>query len=385
MNEIEEQLLIETAVKLGGSQDFFGDEYLVPLRKLLASLNTEANLSRPGRRRVFMLLIDVLLKRASLADLINLHPEIKEIPIKKPIFIIGLPRTGTTLLHNLMSQDSANRTFKLWELSQPIKLTDFENDFEAELSAKTELWVKTFARLQPKFATIHPLQAKACDECNWLLQNTFAANIFSLHYYTPRYFQWLMGQDLSAQYQFYKLQLQAFLRRSKELQTNSLVLKSPDHLWHLEALLKIFPDANIIQLHRNISECVPSFCSLCHTLQEINCDGQTPEKIGEFCLEQLQAGVSRMLESRARNKTNKFIDVSYQNLVKNPLETVKQIYQNLGREVSSEAIAAMENWLAENRQHKSGKHNYSLQQFGLEPENIGKVFAEYTNRFNEFV
>ncbi len=379
-NSLTEEKLIQAATRHVGTQDFYSEDYQPALRTLLTSLEQEASLSQTGVWSTFGILLDALTKRARVAATLTSHPEIAEIPIDRPVFITGFPRTGTTLLHNLLARDSANRTMRLWEMRAPAINSHDEQQWEREQIAETEGFLHNLYKAAPAFKGIHPMQATWPDECNWLFRNSFASLINAITYYVPEYLHWLLQQDMVSAYTLYKRQLQILLWRSPG---ERLVFKDPFHLWHLDALLTVFPEARIIHLHRDILESLPSLCSLSYTLQGIYSDRREPTVVGMYCKEMMEAGMTRMLWVRDSVRSETFIDINYYRLVKDPIGTVRSIYAQIGWEFTAEAEAAMSVWLAQNKQHKAGKHNYSLEQFGLDSAQIRRSFTVYSSRFLE--
>lgn len=379
-NPLNEEKLIQAAARHVGTHDFYSEDYQPALRSLLASLDQEASLSQTGVWSTFGTLLDALTKRARIAAALASHPEIVEIPIERPVFITGFPRTGTTLLHNLLARDSANRTMRLWEMRASPISSNNDQQWERKHIAETELLLQNLYKAAPAFRSIHSMQATWPDECNWLFRNSLASLINAITYYVPGYLHWLQQQDMVSAYTFYRRQLQLLLVRSPG---ERLVLKDPFHLWHLDALLSVFPDARIVHLHRDILESLPSMCSLCYTLQGIYSERREPQMVGMYCKKMMNAGMTRMLSVRDSDTDENFIDINYYRLVKDPIDTVQSIYAQIGWEFSAEAEAAMRIWLAENKQHKAGKHNYSLEQFGLDSSEIKQSFKAYSSRFLE--
>ena len=171
-------------------------------------------------------------------------------------------RTGTTLLHNLFASNPANRAIRLWEMQDPFATSD--EDIAKAIEEMRGL-VEAAYHLAPRLKDIHPLQAEWPDECSWLFRNSFASMIHGFSYFIPGYVAWMLARDMGEDYRYYRKQLQAILSLRSG---NPLVLKDPCHTWHIPELLATFSGARIIQLHRNPREVVPSFISLCQTLQE---------------------------------------------------------------------------------------------------------------------
>jgi hypothetical protein len=356
----------------------FGDEtFLEPLRELLAALHDEARLEPVGEWATVARLIASLNKRRRLSALLRDRPEIREQPIVAPVFVLGFPRTGTTLLHNLLASDPRNRAIRLWEMREPFAPDPLPDTWQAATIAATEQLIAAGYRLSPRLAAIHPLRATWPDECSWLFRNGFASLVFAFAYHVPRYRDWLLARDMRPDYAYFRLQLQAILAQRPGA---PLVLKDPCHLWHLDALLDSFPDARIIHLHRRVEDVVASFCSLCHALQDGGTRTRPPAEIGEYASTMLERGMQRMLAVRASLPADRIVDVDYRELVRDPIARVSALYQRFDLTLDDPARAGMQTWLAQSRE-LSGAHHYSLAGYGLDELEIRARFAAYTDRF----
>jgi hypothetical protein len=367
---INSKILVETAINRIRRNDFYHNDYQEALEVLANSLTKEADLTDAGSWAIFSGLVNNLVQRANVAEMIKSYPQIQEIPIKNPIFITELPRRGTTLLHNLLAQDSAHRTFKLWELLSPFIANNINNNWEEKQINWIELWLNDFYQKHDNFASIHSMKAMSPHECTWLFRNSFATNDFCCNYYIPSYHTWLAKQNMISSYNFYKLQLQLLLWRKPG---NILVLKAPTHIRNLNALFTIFPDAKVICLHREPTECVPSFCSMINKRHKVYCKQKSPKLIGKYCLDMLQTSLESMIEFRSKNNNNcKFIDINYDKLVHNSITTINHLYEQLKLNFDKQTETAMDKWLCDNPKDKYGKHSYNLEEFGLTQSQLPK-------------
>lgn len=377
---LDEAALLRAAEAQVPNADFCGDEFLPGLRRLLAALRDEAQLEPQGEWTALGRLVASLNRRRRLSQLLARQPEIATGSIEAPVFILGFPRTGTTMLHNLLAADPDSRAIRLWEMREPFAPADAPADWREQMIAQMEQLVAAGYRLSPRLADIHPLRPTWPDECSWLLRNSFATPVLGFSYYIPSYVDWLWSTDQRPVYEFYALQLRAILAQRPG---QPLVLKDPCHIWHLDALLASFPDARVIHLHRDIGEVLPSFCSLCQALHEGGARPRGPEAIGAYARDMLARGMERMLavrEQLAAEDEARIIDLDYRELVGDPLAGVAKIYGRLGRELGDEARAAMAAWLEGSRK-LTGRHRYSLAGFGLEPAEVRERFAPYAERF----
>jgi hypothetical protein len=372
---LDESALLRAATAQVPHADFGSEEFLPAFSRLLSALRDEAQLDRTGEWAAAARIIMALNRRRQLSRLLVRAPELRERPIVAPIFILGFPRTGTTLLHNLLAADPRNRAVRLWEMREPFAPDDQpgfdEQAWSRSVIATTEQIIAAGYKLSPRLVDIHPLRATWPDECSWLFRNSFQSLVFGFSHYVPSYVEWLLAQDMLPAYNYFKLQLQAILHQRGG---GPLVLKDPCHLWHLDALLQVFPDARVIQLHRPPEQVVGSFASLCQALHEGGATPRPSAEIGRYAVDMLAQGLQRIDAVRATLAADRLLDVDYRELVGDPLATLQRIYAGLGLSFEAQTGDAAATWLAENR-GLSGRHRYELHEFGLDASTIERRFA----------
>jgi len=369
--------LLKAACRQIGLSDWGEDHFHVPLQTLLDSLDKEANLNLLGRISLRKTCLRLLINRLCIQENFKQHPEIREIPIRRPLFIVGLPRTGTTLLHNLMAQDPVNRTPLLWELLYPSPFSlnrTYNVDCRIKLTTKK---INQFYKLAPQIFSIHPYNPTGPEECLPLFQNRFESYYFVLYYQVPKYTKWLLNQNMVTAYRYYLSQLQLLhWQRPGE----RWVLKSPAHLYSLDALLAVFPDACLVQMHRDPQEVIPSVCSLSGMAVKMSGGEINLKYLGEKGLFLCKTAVDRAMNVRETVNLDHFYDADYQDLLKNPIDVMHRIYEYFGYELNPQMEEGMRNWLRENPQRKYGVHHYSLDAFGLDKKTIDTQFALYMEK-----
>jgi hypothetical protein len=371
---LDEAALLRAATAQVPDADFGGEEFLPAFSRLLAALRDEAQLDRSGEWAAAARIVMALNRRRQLSRLLARAPELRDRPIASPIFILGFPRTGTTLLHNLLATDPRNRAVRLWEMREPFAPDD-RPGFDAQawsssVIATTEQVIAAGYKMSPRLADIHPLRATWPDECSWLFRNSFTSLVFGFSHYVPSYVEWLLAQDMQPAYAYFKLQLQAITHQRGGA---PLVLKDPCHLWHLGALLQVFPDARVIQLHRAPEQVVGSFASLCQALHEGGATARPSAEIGRYALDMLARGLQRIDAVRATLAPDRIFDVDYRELVGDPLATLQRIHARFGLSFEAQARDRATAWLAENR-GLSGRHRYELHDFGLDATEVERQF-----------
>jgi hypothetical protein len=375
---LDEASLLERAARNTGLADFGDATFRAPLRRLLEALEHEAELTLLGRHLVRADLTRLLENRLRMTDVRKHHPEIDAGEVARPIFVIGLPRTGTTILHELLAQDPANRVPMTWEVMHPWpppERATYESDPRI---AMVEKHFTGIDRLIPGFQAMHPMGARLPQECVALTAHDFATMIFHTTYHVPSYQAWLDGADLRWVYASHRRQLQYLQWRCPG---ERWVLKSPGHLWALDALLAVYPDAGIVQTHRDPLKVVASLTSLITLLRCLATDRIDPFEIGRDWTQRLADGLEKSMAVRERGPAGQFFDVHFAEFMRDEIGMVRRIYAHFGFELTPGAEARMRRFLAANPQEKHGVHRYTLGAAGLDAETERQRYAAYQQRF----
>jgi hypothetical protein len=371
-----EAIVADAAARTGVPPESF--QFLTNLDRLASSLSDEARLTPSGRRAVAGALSSALVVQARLARLVERHPEIARWPVPRPVFVTGLLRTGTTLVHNLLAHHPGLRVPALWELMNPAEERG-DTDRYRRLADEAQGYVDEYNRIAPDLRHIHYLDARRPDECHRLLGNTFASMVYEMRYRVPSYGAWLRDRDLTEEYHYHRQQLQALLWRSAG---GPVVLKCPFHLWSIAELVAVYPDARIVQLHRDPAQTVPSTCSLCVAVREARSDQVDREEIGRQWLGRIDQVIGGVSAARELIPPGQLLDVRYADLVADPIGTVAEICDFIGVPMTGPAESAMRAYLRENSQTKHGVHRYRPEDFGLDGADLGHRFAQYRQTFD---
>lgn len=357
-----------SAAAVTGLDDFGDDGYHEALSVLLESLAVDAFLTPHGVEQLRSDLRRALVARLHAEVSWQAHPGHADVAVERPIFVTGLPRSGTTALHRLLAADPAHQGPQLWLTEVPQPRPPRATWPEIPAYRQVHDRCEQMNAAVPEFAGIHYSAADVVEECWRLLQQDMLAAQFFALAYVPTYVDWLLRQDWTATYARHRrlLQLIGLPDAGKRW-----VLKDPSHIFTLDALLTVYPDALVIQTHRAPSAAVASVCSLSRTVSAGMSTVFTPELIGTSQVDLLSRGLARFAETRARHDPRRFYDVAYDDLAADPMGTVEAVYQHFGMTMTEQARTAI--FLQDKRSRTGpGKpdHRYALADFGLRPEQV---------------
>lgn len=373
--------LLEHARRKTGLDDFGEMTFVEPLELFLQGCHTTARLNHTGAQVFPRVLVRHLANRLYLHDHLAGRPGAETTPPSVALVITGLPRTGTTVLHNLLALDPANRVLRLWEALHPVPSA--EGPFsEAMLVEQARAWLARLYELAPSFRMVHGATAEGPEECDALLQNELASQHFEDMVHAEVYSRWLDHVSLRRQYASFARQLSVL---DEGGDGRSWVLKSPSHLGHLDDLVHQFPAALIVHCHRRPVEAITSHASLVSIVRRPYSDHVRGDVVGEHVLRRGTVALERALSVRRAEGNDRFVDVGYETLRTEPLVVVARLYERLGRRLDDTTAMAMRWWLAEHPQHGHGVHRYLVADFGLDGGRIERSFARYLRRFADYL
>lgn len=370
--------LLDAARRSTGLSEFGSEFFRAPLEVLSESLQREARLHAFGHAVMKGRLIAMLENRLRIEQIVRDHPGIESTPIVRPIVIAGLQRTGTTLLHRLLATDPHARALLSWEALCPAPLPGEGRAGSWRRRLGGKLAEGGLARIAPEFFAVHPVQANAPEEDILLLDHSFTSQTSEAIMHVPTYAAWLEQQCLLEPYRY----LAKILRLLTWQRPGEFwVLKTPHHLEYLRELLAVFPDALIVQTHRDPQATLGSFCSMVAHGRGVFSDRVEPREIGSHWLRKVRRMLDRSQSVRAASSHASFVDISYYDLVADPIAQVQHIYARAGRALTAEAEAAMRTLLESAVQHRYGRHSYSVRDFGLSPARVEETFGDYRARY----
>ncbi len=356
----------------------FGDEWFMePLSVLVRSINEEAGLTLLGRLIQRRRIEEALVTRLRVEELLRRRPEIRDIDLGPIVVIAGLQRTGTTTLHRLIASHPEMRAVEAWEGLNPLPLPREEpGDPHARIRAAL-IAEKAIAYLAPAFFAVHPAEHDAPEEDVLLLDVAFMSQSAEATMHVPTYARWLEGQDQTRAYKEFRTLLQVLHWQRPR---RHWVLKTPHHMEYLAVLLDVFPAATVVRTHRDPLKTIPSFCSMVAHGRGLFSDRIDPLEIGAHWFAKTRRLIELTAHVREAADPRRFVDVSYYDLVDDPMPVLGRIYERAGIPFGPDALKAAERTASRNVQHRYGRHVYTPESFGLSREIIEHGMAAYRKR-----
>ncbi|BBZ64582.1 sulfotransferase [Mycolicibacterium insubricum] len=365
-----------SASKAVGLDDFGSDDddYREALAVLLESYRRDADLTELGSKMSRFFLRNALVARLMSEASWKANPSYAQVPIERPIFVTGLPRTGTTALHRLLTADPAHQGLQLWLAEFPQPRPPRETWSEDPVFASLEEQFAKAHNDDPEYLGLHFMSAAEVEECWQLLRQSFHSVSYETLAHLPSYAHWLADRDWTKSYARYRRNLQLIGLNDVG---KRWVLKNPSHLFALDALMATYPDALVVQCHRPAETIMASMCSLsAHTTAGWS-NSFVGAQIGADALDTWSRGLELFNAERARHDPAQFCDVDYREFVADPIATVAGIYGHFGLELTEDARTAMVDMHDESRRGpRAPKHEYSLADYGLTVEQVRERFAQ---------
>jgi hypothetical protein len=372
-----EEIIAEATARTGLTE--IGDPVALDgLTRLISAYESEAKLTAQGMAMKRETLVANMAIRMQVEDWLACHPELLDRPIAKPLFVFGLPRTGTTLMVNLLAADPARRCFLNWEWGAPMPPALPEElhagpRYEAA-KARGEMALKHV----PHIAAIHFEEADSPSECQFLMTPSFCAQVYEAQADIPSWRHWFLHEaDYLPAFRFHKRMLQALQHHVGGRWT----LKNPWHPLFLNELTTVYPDAQLVMTHRDPAEVLGSACSLMKAVRQMYSDDVDLKSIGESYSEIFEIMIARADAYKAKHGQDSILDVQYADTMRDPMGVVRGIYRHFDEPLSDEAEAAMLAYLAANPKGKHGSHSYDLAEYGLSKEGVHERFKDYIERY----
>jgi hypothetical protein len=353
------------------------------LEVMLRAVDSTPGLTTAGRANALALLADNLRRLAEVDADHRRYPEIGAVEIVRPVFILGLPRCGTSLLHALIGADPAVRTPMSWEVANPSPPPE-EASFATDPRAKAfdDYVAAVFTGEWADMLKAHPIGAWIPQEDGMILETSFQSINPLTQYRLPDYYPWYLAQDSQFAYRVHKMFLQQFAWRNPR---ERWVCKVQEHAYHLPALFAVYPDAMLVQPHRDPVTVQASICRLIEVLRSPAFETQDRAALGQELLHLWHDGQVRMLAYRRANPDLAIHDLRYRDLAADPVGAVKAVYAFAGIPFTPQTEAGVRTWLADNPAGKHGKHVYALEDYGLTADEVRVVYSDYIDAYRDYL
>jgi hypothetical protein len=377
MIPIDADRVMKMAERTTGLSDWGDSGFRARLQSAVDGCN-EVNLNTTGLFGARYVFNWHLGNRLRAVDFARRHPELDGIDIERPIVITGFFRTGTTFLHNVLAADPNNRVAKAWELAYPLgRLGDPLGDV-AWRRAQAKFTFGFNQAAMPDQGVAHHVTADSYEECFFLLENDMSVLTFWVGFAAYSYAMDMLDWDMVPSYEFHKLQLKIL---DAQRSAKRWVLKCPWHIWNMDALMAVYPDAQIIFTHRDIAKALASHCSLCAKMASKVRRSLDVKELGKFWLDYTKIGLDRAMESRKEIPESQIYDVRLGDMMASPMAVLRDIYSHFDLELNEEIAGLLEERILEKPTSQEGEHEYSIEDFGLTNEQVRETLKTYNERF----
>jgi len=379
LTRFDPEALLDGARRRARLDDFGDPRFLEPFERLVEAYASAPHLTTLGRVAAGVDLTRLLTNRLRLVEDGKRNPEIAQVPVARPIFIVSLPRTGTTYLHGLLAADRGNRIPRSWEVMYPSPPPDRDRTSPDPRVRRVRREFGWFHRMAPDYQAAHPIGPELAQECMAITELSFESPRFDRTHRLPGYRDWLDGRTRLHAYELHRRVLQHLSWRSP---AGRWVLKNPPHSFWLDALWTVYPDARFVQTHRDPFTVMASFAS--HN-SRIRRSFTRPDdaREGPVVAKRWAMGMERVMAFRDRSDVpdDRWIDVAYPELLADPLGQARRIYEHFGLALDPETETRMSAYVKAHPQYEYGMHDYDPKRFGLDPDRHGGLFARYRERF----
>ena len=366
--------IIAKARKITGIEQFDSESFREGLELAAAAVDAHPLRTQQGKAFLEYMYVNNLATRLKVAEYARQHPEVRDEKIVRPIFIMGMPRTGTTLASYLLGGDPNLRSLLRWEVATPVPpATTATLKTDPRCLAMIEEDKKGDA-----FAHIHYEAPDGPTECTFVMAHDFKSLFVESMSASPAYSDWYLDTDLTSAYEYHRLFLQILQSKAP----GTWALKLPSHTLGIDALMKMYPDARVIWTHRDPIKATASLVSMIGNVQPITLSGRDDNFLVNNYPNQMAEHVRRPMAYMDKVGGDPFYHLHYAEMTRDPLGQMRKLYAWLGEELTAEAQAGMQAWLDKNPQGKFGKHAYGLEQLGLSKETLMPLFANYLQRFD---
>ncbi|CCA90287.1 sulfotransferase [Novosphingobium sp. PP1Y] len=379
---LDRETLLQAARERTGLVDFGDGWFLEPMDRYIAAANAEARLTESGLAAQTEVIVKGLASRLRMVEDIRQHPEILEEKVEVAAVILGLPRTGSTIFHRLLSSAPGMTAIRWYEAQNFAPFPGEERGHPVERRAYAQAMIDGWLQAAPELASIHPLDPDAPDEEILILGQMFVSTMVEGMTHVPSFSRWLDDYDQSHGHEDLKTILKYLQWQAPERRGTKWILKSPSNLPYAELAAEAFPDALLVMTHRDPIDIVPSYVSMEAALYKLSAT-LTDEEVGRFWFPRLVQWMRRFEEARIRIGEDRFIDIDYRLVLRSPLEQAHRVLERIGVAVDEKMEAALAEFMAGNKREQRPSHDYSLERFGIDEADVRREFAAYRARYVE--
>jgi hypothetical protein len=379
MTEINHDALLSAASEATGLTDFGNNDFEEGLSVLLQSYRKDAQLTPLGEKLVWDELIGDLSGRLNVVDNLKRAPEILESKLERPVFILGLPRTGTTTLQQIFQQDPESQVLEYWlgvvPQPRPPRDTWEENDGYRRVAEVLRLTYEA----DPNLRALHDVSADSGGECRFVFRHLFMDDSYDHTAYLPSYREWFDAQPMDRVYRWYRDVLKVIQHGNPG---RRWILKYPPHIRCLKELFAEFPEACIIQTHRDPARVLPSQASLLAHFTAVYEENVDYARIGRFVADLWDRRLHQGIRDReALDRESQFFDLHFHEVLSDPVDSIRKAFDSFGMSLSDEAQRKMNTWHAGHQAGRHGTHSYSPESYGLDRTDLSDRFRDYRERF----
>lgn len=366
---------LEDGARAATGLDNFGSPYYREgLERTVDALNNEADLNELGRVMQHATISNALIQRLKIVDTYRQHPEIADEVIDGPVVVLGLPRTGTTALSQLVAADPQFRSLRTWESQAPTPPPEADTQHTDPRIAQAAEGIAMIDTMFPDFKTMYGGEPEGATECQDLMGMSFRTFHFDGVVRVPGYVEWLLQCDMRETYIFHKEVLKLLQWHCKPSLWH---LRTPVHMFALDAFVEAYPNAKFLWSHRDPAKVLGSVCSLIAYIRSWSSDRKDPEELGAEQVAWWVEGTRRAMDFRTKFGDDRFVDVSFADLQTDAVDTLARSYEQLGLTFTDSARATVQEWADGHKPGQRGTHSYELTDYGLTPELVRQAFREY--------
>jgi len=372
--------LHELVAKEAGGADFGPDDYLPGLKVLLQSMDYDPHFSEQGRRAAWGQVVGVLKGRVHAIRSMKDNPGFDAHPIVSPVVITGVPRTGTTALHRLMAVDPRFQGLQTWLLDSPMPRPPIETWPSYPEFQKSMAVIEARYAAAPQKRAAHHIAAEEVHECCMVLWQSFVSNLWSCGWSAPTYDAWWSAQSEDAAYRHYYKCVQLIGSNEPE---KRWLLKNPGHIENLDLLFAVFPDAKVIQTHRDPAKAIPSLVSLLMNLHPIMEEGRVQQRAENMLAREVAkwSNAVRKCEAVRERRPGQVLDIVHADFHREPMAVLERIYAFIGMEIPPDVRAGLAQRIEEKPELARGVHRYDIKDYGMTEDEARAPFGDYVQRY----